>query len=438
MPTKRFKAAWGSVRQLSSGRWQARYQIGHVRYLAPVTFRTRREAEAFLASTRSDLDRGTWQPADRDPLPLRDYATRWLEQRDNLRPRSRDQYELQLRLRILPHLGNIDLTQLTVARVRAWRADLLSSGDGPPTVAKAYRLLHAILATALEDELIPKNPCVLRGASAERAAERPIASVQQVFDLADAIDPGLRMMVLLAGFTGLRLGELLALRAERVDLDTGTIHVVEQYQELASGELVLGPPKTAAGRRAIAVPDEILEELKDHLRRFASSGPQALLFGSEVVRGRPISRKTFYRQWTRAVSATGMKGFRFHDLRHTANTLTALAGASAKELMARMGHASSRAALIYLHATPQRDREIAAALSSVISASRSDDSRDRQGTLAPQEHPRSGPPAVEAQNPGVSESSLGNLASELGACVDAGSSSKKEVASSDGLESLRD
>ena len=178
------------------------------------------------------------------------------------------------------------------------------------------------------------------------------------------------MMVLLAGFTGLRLGELLALRKDRVDFDAGTVQVIEQYQELASGELNLGPPKTAAGHRTVSVPEVILGDLSEHVREHTASIPRALLFGSEAW---PTgeSRKTFYRQWKRAVTTTGMSSFRFHDLRHTANTLTALTGASAKELMARMGHASSRAALIYLHATPQRDREIATALSKVISDSRS-------------------------------------------------------------------
>jgi integrase len=265
--------------------------------------------------------------------------------------------------------------------VRTWRAELIRSGDRPPTVAKAYRLLHAIMATALEDELILRNPCVLRGASTERSAERPIASVQEVFDLADAMDPKLRMMVLLAGFTGLRLGELLALRKDRVDLDACTVQVAEQYQELASGELILGPPKTAAGHRTVSVPEAIIGDLKEHLRCHTASIPRALLFGSEVVSDRPISRKTFYRQWKIAVTATGMSGFRFHDLRHTANTLTALTGASTKELMARMGHASARAALIYLHATPERDREIATALSKVIAASRSNPSDDEQVAL---------------------------------------------------------
>jgi integrase len=80
----------------------------------------------------------------------------------------------------------------------------------------------------------------------------------------------------------------------------------------------------------------------------------------------PLHRKTFYRNWNRAADAAGLPGFHFHDLRHTGNTLAAATGASTKELMSRMGHASPWAALIYQHATRDRDAAIAAALSKLI------------------------------------------------------------------------
>jgi integrase len=235
---------------------------------------------------------------------------------------------------------------------------------GTPTVGKAYRLLHAILATAVEDELIDRNPCVLRGASKETAVERPIATIDQVFALADAIDPSLRMMVLVAGFTGLRLGELRALRRGRIDLGQATIKVVEQYQELASGELFLGPPKSAAGHRTVSLPAALIPDLQAHLEWFVRPGEDSIVFSGTL--GQPLHRKTFYRHWTRALAGTGMRGFRFHDLRHTANTLSASTGASTKELMARMGHSSARAALIYQHATRERDAAIASHLSRLI------------------------------------------------------------------------
>ena len=127
---------------------------------APTTFRTKRDAEAFLAATRADIERETWIPPEQGRIRLRYYSKQWLDQKPNLRPRSREQYDINWRLHILPTLGDTDLSRISPSMVRAWRADLLSKGrPGHPTVAKCNRLLHAILATAVEDELIPKNPC---------------------------------------------------------------------------------------------------------------------------------------------------------------------------------------------------------------------------------------------------------------------------------------
>lgn len=365
MASVRGRGAWGSVRKLPSGRYQARYRVGGARIDAPTTFRTRDDAEAFLSATRTDLERGTWTKPDRGKIPLREYAWRWLDQKVTLRPRTWEQYEINLRRHVLPYLGDEALSSVTTAMVREWRAGLLRAGaPGTPTVAKAYRLLHAVLATAVEDELLDRNPCILRGATTERAAERPVATVTEVFGLSEAVVPQLRLLVLLAGFTGLRLGELRALRRDRFDLERGTLRVIEQIQELSSGEMIVGPPKTDAGIRTVAIPASLIAVVSDHLDRFCDPSAEALVFRSST--GGPISRKTFYRQWGRAVKEVGLVGFRFHDLRHTANTLSAMTGASTRELMARMGHSSPRAALIYQHATPDRDAAIADALDHLI------------------------------------------------------------------------
>jgi len=298
-------------------------------------------------------------------IKLRDYSKQWLAQKPNLRPRSKEQYEINLRLHINPTLGEIELSKLSPSRIRTWHANLLvAEKPGTPTVAKCYRLLHAILATAVEDELIPKNPCILRGASTDRPAERPVATVEQVYALADAITPSLRVMVLIATFTGLRFGELRALKRCRVDLKAKTVKVVEQYQELSDGTLVLGPPKTDAGIRTVAIPDALLPELKAQLANWSGPGPNGLVFCG--TQHQPLHRKTFYRNWNDAVVSVKLGNFHFHDLRHTGNTLAAATGASTKELMSRMGHASPRAALIYQHATEDRDAAIASALSKLI------------------------------------------------------------------------
>ncbi len=176
MPRRR--SPWGSVRRLPSGRYQARYRLDGIEYLAPDTFRTQREADAYLAALRSDIERGSWVDPDAGRITVTEYASQWLRQRVNLRPRTRELYESELRLHILPGLGTSELSSLTPARVRSWHAELLNAGVGPSTVAKCYRLLRAILGTAVEDSVIVKNPCVIKGAGFEGPNERDVANVE--------------------------------------------------------------------------------------------------------------------------------------------------------------------------------------------------------------------------------------------------------------------
>lgn len=361
--------SWGTVRKLPSGRFQARYSIGYAWHLAPSTFKTKKEADSYLAGVRADLDRGLWIDPNASKVSLADYSTRWLRERPQLRPRTVELYEGQLRLHILPTLGSMEVGRITSARIRTWRADMLTVGKpGVSTVAKCYRLVHAIFATATEDGIVLRNPCIVKGASVEHPAERPVATIPQVFEIADVIEPQFRAMVLIATFCGLRLGELRALRRYHLDLLHRSVKVEEQIQELKTGEQIVGPPKTHAGVRTVAIPPIIIPEIEAHLVKFVGVEPDAMVFSNMF--GASMRRATFYTAWGRAVKQVGVKGLRFHDLRHTGNTLAAMTGASTKELMSRMGHASARAALIYQHATQDRDVAIAEGLSALIEAQR--------------------------------------------------------------------
>lgn len=361
------KASWGSVRKLPSGRYQARYRVDGKMAAAPTTFRTKRDAEAYLSTVRADMERGTWVNPIAGKVTLREYSTTWLEQRPDLRPRTVELYEGELRLHILPVLGDLELAKITPTKVRDWHAGMLKAGKpGPTTVAKCYRLLHAILNTAVADELLVRNPCVIKGAGQEKAPERPIASIPQVFEIADTIELRFRAMVLVGAFVGLRLGEMLALTRERIDLLHGRIKVVEQYQELKDGTHILGPPKSDAGVRTVAIPAMLKPELEAHLAMYAAPGKKGLVFGGP--NGQPLRRATWYSAWNKTMTELGIEGMKPHDLRHTGNTLAAMTGASTKELMARFGQSTSRAALIYQHATQDRDHEIADALNGLIEA----------------------------------------------------------------------
>jgi len=343
------------------------------------TFRTRHDADRFAATVETDKLRGAWVDPNGARITLEAYATGWLETRGGLRPRTRETYEAQLRLHVLPELGGLRLSALTPQVIRDWHHGLIASeGVSANTAAKCYRLLRTILNTAVADELLARNPCRIVRAGIERVAERPTATVAQVWQVADAMPTHLRAMVLLAGFCGLHLGELLGLEQRHVNVLHGVLTVEQQEHQLRNGELVIGPPKSEAGRRTIALPPFLVPKIESHLARFAAPGPDGRVFAGE--RGGPLRRHVVQKHWTRARSTVDLPtGFRFHDLRHTANTLTAAAGASTRDLMHRMGHASAQAALRYQHATRQRDTEIARSLGELTEAATASSPRDGRG-----------------------------------------------------------
>jgi integrase len=326
------------------------------------TFSTKREAETFAAREKADRSRGAWVDPRRGSLTLAEWSEHWLGQRPELRARTRELYRGLLSLHILPDLGQVELAKLAPSQVRAWSARLRRpSGPGDSTAAKAYRLLRAMMRTAVADAVLVRNPCQVERAGVERAIERPTATVAEVAALADAIAPRFRTLVLLSAWCGLRRGELMALRRHDFDPLRNTLRVERAMQQLADGTLIVGPPKTEAGRRTIAIPPHVVPDLVVHLAQFVAPNAESLVFTGE--KGGPVRPHVLQKAWVKAKAATGLQILHLHDLRHAGNTWAAATGASTKELMARMGHANSAAALRYQHATADRDQAIARALS---------------------------------------------------------------------------
>ncbi|WP_225850950.1 tyrosine-type recombinase/integrase [Streptomyces sp. HPF1205] len=382
------KRAFGRIRKLPSGRFQARY-LGPdgVDRPAPHTFATKKDADDWLADRQSEVRSGRWQDPAAGAVNFGEYAVRWIEER-GLAATTDELYRRLLRLHLLPTFGGLDLDEITPPAVRTWRAERLAA-TGSTTVAKSYRLLKAILQTAADDELIRRNPCRIRGAGKESAPERPIATVAQVDALADAMGPRWRLMVYLAAYGPARPEEQAALRRLDVDTEDVGVWIRSAEPELATGRRVPGDTKSAAGRRFLALPEFMRKDLVRHLAWYAEKEPNGLLFVGE--KGAPFRRSTFGRKWRKARAKVGLPDdFRFYDLRHTGHTLSTRSGATLKDTMVRAGQSSERAALIYQHSDHDRQKEVAAGIDARVRNER------RKATEGADANPESVPDANQS------------------------------------------
>ncbi|HZT66892.1 MAG TPA: site-specific integrase [Acidimicrobiales bacterium] len=352
----------------SGPRWSVRYRLdGEPR---EKTFKRRSDAEAFKRRIEADEVAGLVIDPRAGEQAFGPYAEAWVESRrvkgKPLSPTTVAGYKSLLRRFLIPAFGRTPLRKITPDVVRNWYAELAKTSGQDPA-AKSYRLLRAVLNTAVSDDILARNPCRIRGGGIEHSAERPMLDATTVLTVADAVDPRYRALVLLAGFGGLRTGEMLGLSRRDVDLMGGLVHVRHQSYEVKGKGRVLAAPKSEAGRRTVVLPALVVDALGDHLRTYAQPGPDGAVFTGPL--GTPLRRATLSKQWREACAAVGLERIRVHDLRHHAATAMArMPGITTKELMARIGHASPRAALIYQHATEERDRTIAAFLDGEIAS----------------------------------------------------------------------
>ena len=273
-------------------------------------------------------------------------------------------YSDLLRLHVLPQLGGYPLTKVTPATVRAWHSET-AQRTGATRTSQAYRPLHTLMGTAKSDGLVTDNPCQVKGAGQVRTPERPLLGLQDVFAVAEVIEPAFRPVVLLTYFAHLRIGEVLGLRRGDADLAAGTLRI--ERQVLRVGNVLTESVPKAESRRTVDLPVPALDALRQHLADRPAL-PSAPLF--TLPSGGRLKHHHIRVAFHRALHELGMPSAHFHDLRHGGLTLAAQTGASLKEVMVRGGHSSPRAALIYQHNAQHRGVEIAAAMSLLAQAAR--------------------------------------------------------------------
>lgn len=363
------RRSFGEISKLPSGRYRARYWgPDMLRHSAPVTFQAKLDAERWLADEDRRIGRGEWEPpraaADKSPQTpstLRGYARVALARR-RLRPTTEELYRRLLDRVILPTFGETPLRGVTPDKVQTWYH---AQRAQPTQQANAYALLKSIMKDAVDDGLIAANPCRVRGGSVKARAKEPeTITVEELGRYVDAVPERYRVPLMLAGWCGLRSGEVRGVRRKDLDLAAGVVHVRVAVVKVG-GRHVLAAPKTAAGVRDVAIPPHLLPGLREWLVAQPVRGAEGLLFPAADGKS-PLSADTLRDAHVAGREAIGRPRLTIHGLRHTSATLAAQQGATVAELMARIGHTTPSMAMRYQHAAQTRDAEIAARLSSLV------------------------------------------------------------------------
>lgn len=364
-PKRKRRETFGAIRKLPSGRFQASYVGPDMkRYNAPRTFDTTGDARAWLASRRADIARDSWRPIKSGTVAFDRYAREHIATRTNtrgepLKPRTRDEY-VRLLDGPLSEFHDSTLASITPEHVRRWYSAEVKSGK-VTQAGHAYRLLKSIMATALEDGYVSTNPCQIRGA-AKAATGREVSppTDAELAIILATIDARLALMVEIAAWGGLRWGELTELRRGDVlfNGDQTSLAITRAVTYTKSTGFVVGRPKSFAGIRTVALPTALTAPLRARLATLAPTD-DALLFPSLRDPDTHLSPGTFAQFWRPARASAGRPDMPFHALRHFGATRYAMAGATAKELMRRMGHNDVAVAMRYQH-DAGRDAELVA------------------------------------------------------------------------------
>lgn len=319
--------------------WDVRYYANgqaHTRTLSTLA-----EARAFASDIETDKRRGTW----RDPALGRQTIGDWLDHYLEVaclgwRLETNRKVRQMVRNQIKPFLGHVQLANLSKARVRSWHAELARHGRSTAMILEAHKTLRLALSLAVDDDVLAAN--VAKQVRPPKHDQRPpifLASTGDVFVLVECMEPRYRAMIFLGALSGLRIGEMIDLRRRDVDLVRGTIYVPGT--------------KTENSRRTIRMHRLVHDALAGHIGRYVTTDSvDALIFTSP--RGRPLNQHNFGRDfWHRAREAAGHPQLHFHDLRHSAASFAAMAGAHPTAVQALLGHARVGVTLsMYTHLWP--------------------------------------------------------------------------------------
>jgi integrase len=370
----------GSITKRKDGRWMARVLTGYNDQGAPIRKavygKSEKEVKEKLTEIMYKRQTGTYKEPSKTTVSQ--WLDNWLDDymKPSLRPTTWANYETQIRVHIKPAIGNLKLSQLQTGHLQRLYNSKIDANMSPKTVKNIHTVIHAALHQAILENLIINNPA--DAVKLPKSRQKEMATLdnnglKKFFTI--AAESKYYGAYLLALSTGLRRGELLALRWSDVDLNKRTI-TVRQSLSRVKGGLIFQEPKTPLSQRTISIPKEVVWELRKIMGRQSNvkqldkkiyDDKYDLVFCTEI--GKPLDPSTFTRAFQRDLLAAGLPKLRFHDIRHTFATISLQEGVSVRAVQEALGHYSPAFTMtVYSHVTEQMKKEHNKKIGALISS----------------------------------------------------------------------
>ena len=340
-----------------TGKWLIQYRYtdwqGKRRKSTKRGFATKREAEEwlrnFLITQKADFD---MKFEDFWKMYCADMETR-------LREHTMRTKKYIVELKILPYFGNKRVNDITAADIRQWQNELIKMGYSPTYLKTINNQLSAIFNYAVRYYDLKSNPCAKAGSMGKsKAEEMDFWTGEEFRKFIDSVmNKRLSYMAfMILYWTGMRLGELLALNPKDVDLEKRTISITKSYQRLGKKD-VITPPKTSKSKRVITIPEFLAADIKDYMDSLYDLQEDDRLF--------PITKYYLEHEMQRGIKESGVKRIRVHDLRHSHASMLIELGFSPLEIANRLGHEKVETTLnTYAHLYPNKQTKLAERLGS--------------------------------------------------------------------------
>jgi integrase len=418
MKSNRKRRAWGKIRKLPSGKYQASF-LDHrgIQRLAPKTFLTYENAEFFLDKTKIEVKQKTFQQPSK--ITLQEWAEEFFASKQEWAGQTRIGKEITLKQYVLADFKEVNLAKMPIAEittreilkwwtavqekatintkklflspksearsarkwafanqipvpitgrlapeiVQKWREAgspiethlNKSARAGATASAKAYQVLRQLFISALEADLIAKNPCKIKGAGIVKHPERKPITQEQIIQLANKVPKRYYSAVMVAGALTGRGGEQFALKRKDYDPIKKSLFIDKSLEEVNGKVNIKGTKTGATGE--VFLPSAIASILEKHLEEMTDKSPEALIW--TTPEGNYIKRATRYSWFNPARDSLGLSWFRWHDFRHTAGTHLKDVGADFKDIKTSQRQTSDRVAMIYTHTNPERLQALA-------------------------------------------------------------------------------